>query len=154
MITRPQTAALVARDRLNLAPGAYMPPANHWLRMWLGFFQYLACYRDCDGGVEETQNSVGATPVVLLAANHLSQAITITNNGVDASANIYEGGVLMAVVQPGESKPLPMKGLLEVTAVTPANSAQITATRYLRCACGDTFSYSGYGDEPVGAFLL
>jgi hypothetical protein len=154
VITRPQTAALAGADQLNLAPLAYMPPANHWLRTWYGFFQYLACYKDCDGGIETTQNSVGTSLVTLLDAEPLARGVEITNTGEDFPANIYEAGVLVGIAQAGRTLELPLNGLLEITAKTLANSTSLTATRYLRCACGDTFTYSGYSDEPVGAFLL
>lgn len=153
VITRPQTAALAGADNLNLAPLAYMPPANHWLRMWLGFFEYLGCYKDCDGGIATTQTSVGAVEVTLLDAEPLARGVEITNNGAYA-ANIYEDGVLVGVARAGKTLCLPLNGLLEITALAQSNSTQLTATRYLRCACGDTFTYSGYSDEPVGAFLL
>lgn len=262
MITRPQTAALRGRDQLNLAPGAYMPPANHWLRMWLGWQDYLECYEHCDGGLETATVSVGLTETALLAANHLGRGVEITNNSA-FRANVYEDGILVAVALGNKTTDLPLNGLLAITAkalpnnsdmsvlvgatitmsspapwsgtpvasvtiygaldkegdsfyiftfwsdaghthqiythvfsggapfdtanivfawgslnfnsqfgnllaqaqgptinftvvrtVVPQTDVALVATRYLRCACGDTFSYGGYDDEPVGAFLL
>lgn len=130
-----------------------MPPANHWLRMWFGFFQYLGCYKDCDGGIETTQHSVGTAPVTLLDAEPLARGVAIINRG-EFDAFIYENDILVGVAQAEQTLRLPLSGLLEISAKTASNSTALTATRYLRCACGDTFTYSGYSDEPVGAFLL
>jgi hypothetical protein len=103
---------------------------------------------------------IPATEVTqILPANKLSDGVIVTNTG-DLMLDVYEGDALLAVELPsGSSVTLPTPGLLPIGAkISPAtppsqsNTVQATATRRLRCLCGDVIVVPE--PVPVGSPLL
>lgn len=102
MITRPQiTPPSAAAAPRNLARFAFMPPANHWLRMFFGLGEYYACIRDCDGGVVQVTDTAETAVTEIRGANHLAARTIAQNLSDDYPALVYEGGIAVAHLAPG-----------------------------------------------------
>lgn len=153
-MTSIQHTAPSSDPRRETSLGLFAPPANHWLRMIYAALLRIRCLLVCVDGTQ-TSGPVAvsdAGAVELLAAEGRSKSVAVTNAGANPAA-IYEGGGLVTIVPPGVTRVLPLDGLFVITAKTHgAGATEVTATRTLRCACGDT--ETEYSAEPVGSFLL
>lgn len=149
-----QHTAPTSAPRRDTIHGKYAPPANHWLRMIYAALVRIRCLLTCTDGVE-TANATNEDGelVPALDTNPRSKKVVVYN-GNDVAQQVFEAGVLVAIVAPGETRELAMPGLLAITvqAVASAGTGPVQVTRYLRCACGDV--EVEYTAEPVGSFLL
>lgn len=153
-MTSIQHTAPTSTPRRDTEPWQYAPPANHWLRMIYAALLQIRCLFTCNDGVEvavEVEADEVATP--LLDANPRSKKVVVVNTGANPAV-IYEGAAVVAIVAGGATRELPMAGLLAISVAAPDTgpTVVVSATRYLRCACGD--EEITYTEEPVGAFLL
>lgn len=130
------------RFRFQLGEPAYDPNRNWSLRRILYLIRYIAYLLSNYGGDSfiSTPARVTSSKVFLRAPEPMATRTLIANVGTDAPVTIYENGKIVAIIQPGELRKLPLQGRLTLEA---------------RCEAGEetflvitTGRRKPYGDEP------
>jgi hypothetical protein len=132
------------------------------LTKFSGYFTGLNAY--AGGGFFETHFEIsfapisGPSPVIpptgLLPANDRATKTTVINTG-DLRLNIFESGVLVAVIPPHSTQELPLAGRLALSAgvsasetSTTGKTATATVSRHTRELCGDILTPTPHADDP------
>lgn len=126
-------------------------PRNQWYRLMVGVLRNIACLRTCKGGIVSSDYDATTTKATARNPEPMAVATSVANLG-EERVRIFEGGFIVAVLEPNESRALPMRGRLLIEAQGIA-ATSITITTNRRCDCGKHEEFTEEEDAE-GAFLL
>lgn len=134
--------------------GAIPIPRNWLFRRVLYLLRRAHCLLTCLGDTIDKTTNVPVTLTTIRVVDTLAKKTFVFNNGAQ-SATIFENGVIIGVVAPGQRYELPIAGRLKLQAQTDAGTTALRVLTFRRCLCGDALPpYDAGIVTPTGIDLI